>query len=153
MPLYFYERPTSVPVFTNGKQSEEDCYFYEKGKKWKLLSVSVFSGHYRGSTHPRSRSGPASSFPRTTLSAGCQSCELCLWAPGLYLHLFCPSFSKKRPEVIASLLYAISAYKTFHRNALLSENREHYSAIRKKEILTFVTTWMNLEGMALFYVK
>ena len=26
---------------------------------------------------------------------------------------------------------------------------EHYSAIKKKEILTFVTTWMNLEGIIL----
>ena len=52
----------------------------------------------------------------------------------------------------ASLLYTISAYKSFHRNVPLSENRGNlciYYRTSKREILTFVTTWMNLEGIIL----
>ena len=42
----------------------------------------------------------------------------------LYLDLFCASFSKMCPQVTASLLYVILAYKRFHRNTLLSERGE-----------------------------
>ena len=41
----------------------------------------------------------------------------------LYLSLFCVSVSKMCPKVTASLFYAISAYKKFHKNALLSGSR------------------------------
>ena len=37
----------------------------------------------------------------------------------LHLSLFCASVSTMCPKVIACLLYAISAYESFHRNAAL----------------------------------
>lgn len=43
--------------------------------------------------------------------------------------------SKMCPKVTASLLYAISAYKTFHRNALLSDNRENLYTIVGNSVL------------------
>ena len=42
----------------------------------------------------------------------------------LYLDLFCGSVSKICPAVIASSLFAILAYKRFHRNARLLYSRE-----------------------------
>lgn len=42
-PLRFYERPTSVPVFTNRKKSERDLPFHthKKGEKQKQRSAQV----------------------------------------------------------------------------------------------------------------
>ena len=41
----------------------------------------------------------------------------------IYLNLLCASISKTCSKVIVSLFYAISAYKSFHRNVLLSDSR------------------------------
>ena len=41
----------------------------------------------------------------------------------LYLDLFCVSVSKMYPKVIESSLDAVSAYKRFHGNTLLSGGR------------------------------
>ena len=40
----------------------------------------------------------------------------------LYLDLFCASVRKMGPKVIASSVYAISAFKRFHRNVQLSDS-------------------------------
>lgn len=60
----------------------------------------------------------------------------------LYLDLLCASVSKMCPKVIASSLYAISAYESFHRTALLSDSRgnlylEHYQVLNKYEHLAY----------------
>ena len=40
----------------------------------------------------------------------------------IYPDLLCASVSKMGPKIIASLLYTISTYKKFTRNALLSDS-------------------------------
>ena len=61
----------------------------------------------------------------------------------LDLNLFCTSVSKICPKVIASLLCAISTYKSFHRNALLSDGGETLAGPgeRNHHYVTLVELW------------
>lgn len=53
MPLYLYETPTLVPVFTNQKKTKEGFCFYEKGQKVKIGFRACFAvSQYRHSTYP-----------------------------------------------------------------------------------------------------
>ena len=60
-------------------------------------------------------------------------------APVLYLDLFCPWLSKMCLKATASPLYAISAYRNFHRNGLLLDNAGilciyHHNHIRQVRV-------------------
>ena len=60
-------------------------------------------------------------------ASSCRSYEVCQWAPVLYLNLFCASIGMMCPKVIASALYAILAYESFHRSILLLDGGESES--------------------------
>lgn len=151
LPLCFYERPTSVPVFVNQKKSKEDFAFMEKGKMQKLCCTFVLPWAIREAAVPQAeRVDLPIYFPGShTQHLSIQLLELWtgLWESVLYLDLFCASFPKKCSELsekltrgyfwvcecsknfpyklmaIASSLYIISAYKRFQRNTLLSDSR------------------------------
>lgn len=56
----------------------------------------------------------------------------------LHLDLFCVSMSKTYSKVIASSLYAISTYESFHNNILLLDSRGDLSfKIKLFIIITF----------------
>ena len=122
-PLHFYERPTLVPVFTNGKQSEEYFCFPQppplKGEKWKqsshLFCRSILYSEQQ--EWPCQAPSPGTT-PRISASSH-HSSELCLRASVLYLDLFYASLSDMCLKVTVSFLYDISAYKTFHRKSLV----------------------------------
>ena len=127
--LCFYERSTLVPVFANWKKSKEDIHFHGK-KRWKVelaLSVCFAASSYRGSTHPEledwHHQAPSLETILSILASSRHSFQLCLWASVLYLDLFCTSVSKMCSKVIVFSLYAVLAYESFHRNALLSNSR------------------------------
>ena len=60
-------------------------------------------------------------------ASSCRSYEVCQWAPVLYLNLFCASIGMMCPKVIASALYAILAYESFHGSILLLDGGESES--------------------------
>lgn len=101
--------------------------FLYGGREERENSVQcLFFSHYRGSVHFEQREccrlAPS---PGTTLSISASSrhsFDLSLWAPVLYLDLFCASLSKMCLKVVASLLYVILARQRFHRLALLSDS-------------------------------
>lgn len=72
--------------------------------EWPLHTPSL------GAARHIAASGPIDSF------------ELCLWASGLYLHLFCAPISRLCPKVIASTLYTILVHEKFKRNTLLLDS-------------------------------
>lgn len=98
-PLHIYNRPTWVIVLANWKKSEEKFHFH--GKTVKIA--------------PSARSAPPNSLPRNYTRHQAAIVLNCLWV----------SLSKICPKVIASALYSNLAYKRFHRNRLLWENRRN----------------------------
>ena len=116
----------------NTHKSKEDFHFYGEGKKsentipqhWFCCDGAITETEH---TLLRGGSMAPSPSPGTALSISASHhprFELCLWASVLHLNLFCASVSKMCPQVIGCLHYAISAYKSFHRNAALSESQE-----------------------------
>lgn len=105
LPLHFYKRPTLALVFINHK-SEEDFLFCENSIHCVLQWALIAAAHT-----PSRESGPPSSFPEThsIVASSCQSFELSLWASVLHLDLLYASVTKMCPNIITSLLSAISA--------------------------------------------
>ena len=90
--------------------------------------------------------------PGTTLSISAlsnHSFEPCLWVFVLYLNWFCESIIKMCPKVIASSLYTISAYTSFHRNSLLSGSRgKLYSLYHIFQPLFYSSTFVHAAAFA-----
>lgn len=107
------ERPTLVPVFTNGKKLEEDFHFYKKRQKAKTpFSFCFAASSYRSSEHSEqpewhhqapSPGATLKSQPQAIIALNCVCEHLC------YLDLFCAPVSMMCPKVTASSMYAISA--------------------------------------------
>lgn len=90
-------------------------------KRWKVENslASVLQWAVLEAVGPKQTVAPTNFFPGIALSVSASSCssfDLGLWASVLHLSLFCTSVSKMCPNIIASSLYIISAYKRFHRN-------------------------------------
>ena len=146
MPLHFYRLPTFVYIFANGKKSKEDFGFYKKWRKAKTAITVCFAvSCYRGSMCPKWEWHRQAPSPETTLSISAWSChsfELYLWDSVPYCNLFYASISKMCPKVIAFLLYTISAYEKFNRNALLLDSGGNlYSKILDLRDKSFRKEW------------
>ena len=93
----FYERPTLAPALAQWKKSEEDFHFYKKEKKQKAEewhSALVCSRvALTEAVYCELWGAPPSSFPGTVLSTSASFAPP-LWAPVLYLDLFCAWLSK-----------------------------------------------------------
>lgn len=63
-PLRFYERPTLVPVFANGKKSEKDLRFHKKWRKARI-ALSLCFATSRAALGAAERRGPAKLLPRS----------------------------------------------------------------------------------------
>lgn len=118
MPLCFYERPTLLPVFTN--EIWRVFCFYEKGWKVKIVFSICFAVNRCGGRE----SGMARLLPGNYIQhlsirlRKLQTASVSIW---LHLDLFCASFNKLCPEVIASSLDVILAYKRFSYFQILGE--------------------------------
>ena len=144
MPLHFYERPTLVlPVFANQKETKRGFCLCER-QEVKIALAFVCSGSLPASRVVLLAAAPS---PETTLSISASSrralhcvCEHLRGISVYFVHPLprCVLGYQKSPRevifgvwecsksfpyelmVIASLLYAISAYKRIHRGTLLS---------------------------------
>ena len=149
MPLGFCEGPTLVPGFTDGRKSEEEFCFCEEGHTQKERVQCFAVSGCGDSRHQAGRVAPPSAFPGncTRYQQRALGFEQYLGAFVLYLNLFCASVNKMCPKisekpkggyfggvrehsknfryklmVIASSLYAISAYDRYHRHTVLLDN-------------------------------
>ena len=124
---FVFTRDPHQDLFSLTKRNPKRTFtFYQKSQKVKIVFSVCFAGsHYRGSCARSSQSGTAKLFPQEPYTASqlqATTALNCVRASMPYLHLFCVFISKMCPKVIASLFYAILAYKSLHRNALLSDS-------------------------------
>lgn len=130
LPLCFYKTPTLLPIFASRRKSEEDFRFYEERQEAKIAFSVCLVARRAGieAAAPRPVSAaPPSSFPGNdthSSASNCRGCEPCLWASVCYLDLFCASFRRMWPKVMASFLFTVLVYRRFHRNTLLLCSRE-----------------------------
>lgn len=80
--LSFYERPTLVPVFSNGKKSKEDFHFYKKRLKVRTASCFCLAAAAGQGVHTPSREralqAPSLGTPLSISASSRHGCELCL---------------------------------------------------------------------------
>lgn len=128
----FYERSILVPFFANQRKSKKNfCFNNSNNKKAKSensIQHSFCNEPLRRQRAPwGARVAPqAPSQGNSVASQRWATRALtCVCEYPLYLNLFCAFTKKMCPKVIAFSLYAILAYKIFHRNALLSDSGEN----------------------------
>lgn len=98
MPLCFYERPTSVPLFTNWKKSNNSFAFVKKKARSENKSFILHRPLFRGSTHLQqqewSYKAPSPGITLSILASNHHSFELVyLWAAVIYFILCCASLA------------------------------------------------------------
>ena len=116
-----------------------------KSGKMTLSTCLQQRSPYRGNILWALRGHHQAPSPGTVLSNSA-SFALPLWAPVLYLDLFCAWLSKMCLKATASPLYAISAYGNFHRNGLLLDNAGnlciyHHTHIRQVRVKLNTKSW------------
>lgn len=121
-PLCFYKRPRLASVLLTEGNPRRTFALMKKGKQQKS-HPAYFAWTITGvACTPSSESCPAKPLPWELHPASqhqAQSCDLCLWAPGLYFSLLCASISKMCPMGTAS-------YVSHFRLQLISQDHSTF---------------------------
>lgn len=151
IPLHFYER-IAAHQFSLSKRNLKRIFTFtkkKKSKRWQNATQHLFAAE-----EPLQRRSAVSfegrrRAPSLGLLSNSASFAPPLWAPVLYLDLFCAWLSKMCLKATASPLCALSAYGNFHTDALLLDNAGnlciyHHNHIRQVRVKLNIKTWSGL---------